>query len=122
MRIAYLINQYPKVSHSFIRREIIALEQKGFQITRIALRGWEEKLFDDDDASERELTHYVLRNSKLALILATVLVMISRPTLFLRALAVVWQIGRRAERPLPVHLIYLTEACFLVRLIQDAHI
>ena len=25
MRIAYLINQYPKVSHSFIRREIFAL-------------------------------------------------------------------------------------------------
>jgi len=24
--IAYLVNQYPKVSHSFIRREIAALE------------------------------------------------------------------------------------------------
>ena len=24
MKIAYLINQYPKISHSFIRREILA--------------------------------------------------------------------------------------------------
>lgn len=29
MRIAYFINQYPKVSHSFIRREILALERQG---------------------------------------------------------------------------------------------
>ena len=29
MRIAYLVNQYPKVSHIFIRREILALERRG---------------------------------------------------------------------------------------------
>ena len=44
MRIAYLINQYPKVSHSFIRREILALERQGFEITRIAIRGWDTDL------------------------------------------------------------------------------
>ena len=27
MRVAYLVNQYPKVSHTFIRREIGALER-----------------------------------------------------------------------------------------------
>ena len=42
MRIAYLINQYPKVSHSFIRREILALERQGFEIMRISIRGWDE--------------------------------------------------------------------------------
>jgi colanic acid/amylovoran biosynthesis glycosyltransferase len=26
IRVAYLINQYPKLSHTFIRREILALE------------------------------------------------------------------------------------------------
>ena len=29
MRIAYLVNQYPIVSHVFIRREILALERRG---------------------------------------------------------------------------------------------
>ena len=29
MRIAYLINQYPAISHTFIRREIRALEDMG---------------------------------------------------------------------------------------------
>ena len=50
MRIAYLINQYPKVSHSFIRREILALERQGFEIMRISLRGWDNDLVDDADS------------------------------------------------------------------------
>lgn len=37
MRIAYLVNQYPKISHSFIRREILALERQGFEVVRIAI-------------------------------------------------------------------------------------
>ena len=32
----------------------------------------------------------------------------------LRALSLVWRMGRRAERPLHVHLIYLAEACRIV--------
>jgi colanic acid/amylovoran biosynthesis glycosyltransferase len=44
MNIAYLINQYPKVSHSFIRREILELENQGLSITRIAMRGWSESV------------------------------------------------------------------------------
>jgi hypothetical protein len=31
-KIAYFINQYPKVSHSFIRREIRALEALGARV------------------------------------------------------------------------------------------
>ena len=37
--VAYLINQYPKVSHSFIRREILALERQGVAVLRVAARG-----------------------------------------------------------------------------------
>ena len=61
MRIAYLINQYPKLSHSFIRREILALERAGHHVTRIALRGWDGDITDDEDIAERARTQYVLR-------------------------------------------------------------
>ena len=40
-KIAYFINRYPRVGYSFIRREILALERQGFDILRIALRGWD---------------------------------------------------------------------------------
>ena len=66
MRIAYLINQYPKVSHSFIRREILALEQNGVNILRIALRGWDDEIVDEVDALERKRTRYVLRGRCMA--------------------------------------------------------
>ena len=40
MKIAYLVNHYPAISHSFIRRELLALERQGHEILRISLRGW----------------------------------------------------------------------------------
>jgi glycosyltransferase involved in cell wall biosynthesis len=111
MRIAYLINQYPKVSHTFIRREILALERQGFEILRIALRGWDGELVDAEDLIERERTLYVLREGAPALLLALTRMLLTRPSHLLRALALAWHMGRRAERPLPVHLVYLAEAC-----------
>ena len=36
MHIAYFINQYPKVSHSFIRREILALERQGVEVQPVS--------------------------------------------------------------------------------------
>jgi colanic acid/amylovoran biosynthesis glycosyltransferase len=120
MRVAYLVNQYPKVSHTFIRREILALERLGFTITRIALRGWDERLVDDEDILERLNTHYVLQSGALALLGATVRLFIARPHRFLRALSSCWRLGRRAERPFIIHLIYLAEACHVVLQLRRA--
>ena len=86
MRVAYLINQYPKVSHSFIRREILALEQQGVDILRIALRGWDDAIVDAEDALERKRTRYVLKDGALPLMVATLRTLITRPIYFARAL------------------------------------
>src|ERR1700733_5393891 len=98
MRIAYLINQYPKVSHSFIRREILALERRGFDITRISIRGWDEDIVDDADVAERSKTRYVLQSGWLAIGLAVLTTVISRPILFAHAVSLAVRMGRRAER------------------------
>ena len=45
-RLAWLVNQYPKVSHTFIRREIEALEDLGAEIDRIAVRTGRHGLTD----------------------------------------------------------------------------
>lgn len=111
MRIAYLINQYPKISHSFIRREIQALERHGVAIMRIALRGWDAELVDADDRDERERTRYVLRDGPSALLLAIARMLVRHPVRLVRALHLAWRMSRCAERPLPVHLAYVAEAC-----------
>jgi colanic acid/amylovoran biosynthesis glycosyltransferase len=111
MRIAYLINQYPKVTHTFIRREIAALERLGFEVVRIALRGWDSELADEEDRIERQRTRYVIRDGASALLMATMLNALTRPSRFLEAVKLVWRMSRRAERPLYVHFAYLAEAC-----------
>ena len=111
MRVTYLINQYPKVSHTFIRREIIALEKLGFEIQRIALRGWDEKLIDLDDIAEQQKTAYVLKNGVFSLILTAAKVLVQRPIAFCLALWQAIKMGIRADRPILFHLIYFLEAC-----------
>jgi glycosyltransferase involved in cell wall biosynthesis len=120
MRIAYLINQYPAVSHSFIRREIQALERRGLEIMRIALRGWDAELTDKDDLAERERTRYVLRDGLSALLLAVARMLVRHPVRLLRALHLAWRMSRYAERPLPVHLAYVAEACRIAPWLRKA--
>jgi colanic acid/amylovoran biosynthesis glycosyltransferase len=122
MRIAYLINQYPKVSHSFIRREVQALERQGVDVMRIALRGWDGPLVDDDDTRERERTRYVLRGGAYGLIVAFLGLLLMHPIRLFQALALAVRMARRSERPLPVHFIYLAEACKLFFWLREQNV
>ncbi len=120
LRVAYLINQYPMVSHVFIRREILALERRGIEVVRIALRGWTGELVDKEDHLERERTRYVLRGGAPALLFALTRMLITRPVRFVQSLLLALRMGRRAERPLLVHLVYLAEACRVVPWLRSA--
>ncbi len=113
MKISYLINQYPKVSHSFVRREILALEQHGFQIQRIALRGWDAELVDEKDVSELEKTQYVLQRGVTPLIFTAIKTFLSTPSKFFKALLLALRMSRKSEKNFLFHLIYLAEACQL---------
>lgn len=110
-RITYFINQYPKVSHSFIRREILALERLGFDVQRIALRGWNESVVDPDDLAERARTMYVLKDGVFPLLLATLRTLLRSPLRFFDALGLAYRMSRQADRSFPYHLVYLAEAC-----------
>ncbi len=110
-RVAYFVNQYPKVSHTFIRREIAALERQGVRVDRIALRGWDAEVKDAQDVAERERTQYVLQGSLPALAVSGLWRLLRRPARALDALRLAWRMSRKAERSLPWHLVYLLEAC-----------
>ena len=60
MKIAYILNTYPQPSHSFIRREIAALEAAGHEVLRFAMRGPDVLLVDGQDKAEEARSHYVL--------------------------------------------------------------
>lgn len=111
MRIAYLVNQYPTVTHIFIRREIRALERRGVEVVRLALRGWDSEIVDAEDEFERAQTRYVLQEGAKPLLVALIRVLFTRPICFVRAFALACRVSRKGERPFPVHFVYLAEAC-----------
>lgn len=121
--LAYVLNQYPKTSHSFIRREIRELERQGWQVQRVALRRSAEPLPDHADREEAQRTRYLLgeRSAGTAWRLATAaLTLLARhPRRLLRAALHAVRLGWRAQRPLAYHLMYLLEACQLARLLRD---
>ncbi len=118
MRIAYFVNQYPKVSHSFIRREILALERQGLEVQRIALRGWDAELHDPEDHVERGKTRYVLQAGIKGLLAPTLQALRAQPGRFFKALKLALRLGRRADRSWPYHLVYLAEACQVLQWLQ----
>jgi len=120
MRIAYLINQYPKVSHSFIRREIAGVEACGIQIERFSIRSCSTELVDEADKLELERTRVVLGIGMVGLLFGLLRVAITRPIRLLQALWLTLRLGWCSEQNILLHLAYLAEACVLLRWFSDS--
>lgn len=122
MTIAYLVNQYPKVSHSFIRREIAGVEASGTQVSRFSIRSCGSELVDEEDKQEQELTRVVLDVGFFGLLKALLNVAITNPVCFWSALKLMFQVGWFSERGVLRHLAYLAEACVLLGWFKDEEI
>ena len=123
MRVAYLVNQYPSISHTFVRREIEALERLGVRVARYSIRPMAEKALPDP-ADQRELgiTHALLGRGGRALLPAVARMAAARPALFARAESLTVRIGKRSERGLLRNFAYLAEACALVEQLERAEV
>lgn len=120
MRVAYLVNQYPSISHTFVRREIEALERLGASVCRFSIRPMAHRVLPDPaDQRELGLTHALLGRGPRALLPAVARVAAARPALFARAEALTMRIGKRSERGLFRNFAYLAEACALVELLEQ---
>lgn len=115
MTIAYLINQYPKVSHSFIRREIAGVEASGLRVERFSIRSCSSELVDEEDKQELEKTRVILGIGIIGLIFALIRTGLTRPMRFVRAFSLMLQIGWHSERGVWRNFAYLAEACVLLR-------
>lgn len=115
MNLAYFINQYPKVSHSFIRREILALEKLGHRVERFALRSNEVELVDPADLNEFNKTAYILSESNLNIILTALVTLSKQPFLFLSTMLLAIKLGFRSDRGLIKNIVYFLESCVMLK-------
>src|SRR5262249_22838567 len=118
--VAYLVNQYPHVSHSFIRREIRALEERGIAVERFSIRRPSVTLVDPADGEEQRRTHVLLDAGLAGLAVACLLTALVRPVRWLRAAVLATRLGWRSDRGLYRHWAYLAEASVLLPRLRRA--
>lgn len=112
VKIAYLVNTYPRASHTFIRREIHAMERMGFQVHRFAMRSDRDALREPEDKAEDQRTEHVLEGGKAKLLLSALGWMLRRPPCAIKATLTALRMGRRA-RAIGLHLVYLIEGAHI---------
>ena len=113
MRVAYFTNQYPAVSHTFIRREIQALETLGVTVIRYALWSSSENLVDAQDKEELQKTRCILKAGVGEILRCALGALIRRPLAAIQMLWLAMKIGLRSDRGLLRHFAYAVEATVL---------
>jgi glycosyltransferase involved in cell wall biosynthesis len=125
VKIAYLVNTYPRGSQTFVRREILALERLDWTIHRFALRSDRAALVDPADMAEDARTEHILEMGAARLLGSALGWMVRVPRGALRALRLALACGAQGAGSTPGtggrlrHLIYLAEAAHLARRCHD---
>ena len=108
-RIAYLTTEYPHVSHTFIRREILGLEQRGHDVVRVALRAG-SAIVDAEDEAEAARTLHLFAQSKRWLLARALLGLWLAGASLPGTLRTTLSLSRASERGLIRHFAYFVEA------------
>ena len=122
MRLAYLCNLYPAVSHSFVRREIEAVERSGHEVARFSLRPARADLRDEADLSEASRTEAVLERGASRLLAAMMALCVSRPLKSLAALRSALRLSAPGFKSKARHVAYWIEAAWLVRRLEQLRV
>jgi glycosyltransferase involved in cell wall biosynthesis len=87
MRIAYLVSQYPAASHTFIRREVMGLRARGFEVDTFSVRPptGVAKLAEVDQ-KETAATWYVLPIAPARIARAHAKALLAKPKAYVRTL------------------------------------
>jgi glycosyltransferase involved in cell wall biosynthesis len=114
-RLAYLLSQYPAISHTFFLKEVLALKQLDFQIETcsINLPDRAPHLLTKAEADEALLTYYVKSGSYWGVARTLLAVLLVHPRVCLRGILAAirlgtWDVYRHSYR-----ILYLVEALLL---------
>ncbi|MGB7084701.1 MAG: glycosyltransferase family 4 protein [Phormidesmis sp.] len=123
MRIAYLTGEYPRVTDTFIQREVAALRTHGATVETFSVRSPRlSQPVSSQQQQERERTTYLLPTNVLTLLLAHVHLLLGYPKQYIRAFALAWETRQPGIRGTLYQLIYFLEAGLLANQIRQKNI
>lgn len=112
MELAYLTTEYPAVSHTFIKREILALEKLGHTVHRFSIQNC-KNITDPADEIERDKTFYCLSQGYFKLLMSGVSCLISNPIYSIKTLKLALTLNAKSDRGVIKHIAYFLEATLL---------
>jgi glycosyltransferase involved in cell wall biosynthesis len=122
VRLAYLCNVYPAVSHSFVRREIEALERAEHSVARFTVRPPASNLRDEADLHEAGKTEVVLTKGIPRLLFSAVVLLVSRPAKTLSAVGAASRLSGPGLKAKARHAAYWLEAAWLAKRLHQLKI
>lgn len=117
MKLAYLISQYPAISHTFILREILQLRDMGFEIHPASINSPDrpQAQLTEQEQQEAKTTWYVKQQGVASAAIATLSVLLTNPAGFGRGLRLALKLGSLDLRKLALNFAYFVEALMLGR-------
>jgi len=122
MNLAYLMNQHPYASCTFIRRELVELEGQGQVVHRFSIRYPDLAIKDAADYEELNKTQFILSQGPFVLLVHLLKTLVTSPQRWFQALGLAIQVGRHSDRGLLVNLVYFVEACVLLHWLRSARV
>ena len=114
-RIAYLLSQYPAISHTFFLNEVLAMRARGFLIETASVNGIQPPAagFPPTELQEAANTFYIKQTPKSAILVTIFKTAITRPAVFLRGLSAALRLRPWDITGTGYALFYLVEAIIL---------
>jgi len=121
MRIAYLVGQYPTVSHTFVLREIKELRRLGFDVHVASIRGTDRPLeeLSAEELEEQAQTYYVKPAGLVGAIRSHFRAFIARPNRYFQGLVAAVRFGSFDLKRILFNLLYFVEAVMVGEWMED---
>lgn len=118
--IAYLTSQYPKISESFVIREILGLKQRGFRVGVASMNRPDRAGAEltKEEQEETDLTFYVKAAGPVVALRSAVGCLINKPGKVISAIGMALKMGRGEPVRTFKNFMYLAEALIISRWMQ----
>lgn len=123
MRIAYFTNTYPRATDTFIRREVIGLRERGFEVLTYSVRrtGTDHDV-DPEVIAEKNNTRYLMPIPIVQCLVTLVKTAVNRPVPLLKSLLLAIKTVRPGVKGWLLQIAYFIEAVQLAAQFQDDNI